>query len=77
MDTRRFSVDSQVDKGARREVRVCSFCLPSLIQLCQVTTTPNCLAKKIILMLVSLPLLRMEKVVVLVIGLRRTSSDGW
>ena len=63
MDTGRFAVDSQVDMATRREVRVRSFCLLGLIQLCQNTTMPNYVVKEIFWpqMLVSLPLSWMKK----------------
>ena len=65
MDTGRFPVDSQVDVATWKEVRVCSFCLLGLVQLCQSTTMPNYKAKEIFRhkMLVSLPWLWMEKLV--------------
>ena len=46
MDTWRFPVDSQVDMATWMEVRVCSFCLLGLIQLCQNTTKPNYIVQK-------------------------------
>ena len=46
MNTGRFPVESQVDMSTWKEVRVCSFCLLGLIQLCQTTTMPNYIAKE-------------------------------
>ena len=46
MDTERFPVESQVDMATWMEVRVCSYCLLGLIQLCHTTTMPKYIVQK-------------------------------